>query len=138
MKVKVETKKTTDAVAILDRMAADSPELRRLAEEARINDDSLGGEQGLERGGDHAADALDGVGPERAAAVLQGVAEGGILTPAVKRAAFDLQLPRHLPSRPADGKQFDGRPLPLAQIGRVGRGTSHKHPNRSAGPNLNY
>src|SRR5439155_18723348 len=76
----------------------------------------------VQRGGDHAADALDGVGPERAAAVLQGVAEGGILTPAVKRAAFDLQLPRHLPSRPADGKQFDGRPLPLAQIGCVGRG----------------
>ena len=37
MKAKTETKKTTDAVAILDRMAGDSPELRRLAEEARIN-----------------------------------------------------------------------------------------------------
>ena len=37
MKAKADTKKTTDAVAILDRMAGDSPELRRLAEEARIN-----------------------------------------------------------------------------------------------------
>lgn len=37
MKTKVETKKTSDAVAILDRMAGDSPELRRLTEEARIN-----------------------------------------------------------------------------------------------------
>jgi ribosome-binding protein aMBF1 (putative translation factor) len=37
MKPKAETKKTTDAVAILDRMAGDSPELRRLTEEARVN-----------------------------------------------------------------------------------------------------
>ena len=37
MKVKVETKKTSDAVAILDRMAGDSAEMRRLTEEARIN-----------------------------------------------------------------------------------------------------
>ena len=37
MRAKSETKKTTDAVAILDRMAGDSPELRRLTEEARIN-----------------------------------------------------------------------------------------------------
>jgi ribosome-binding protein aMBF1 (putative translation factor) len=37
MKPKVETKKTTDAVAILDRMAGESPELRRLTEEARVN-----------------------------------------------------------------------------------------------------
>jgi ribosome-binding protein aMBF1 (putative translation factor) len=37
MKAKVETKKTSDAVAILDRMAGDSPEIRRLTEEARIN-----------------------------------------------------------------------------------------------------
>ena len=37
MKAKVNRKKTTDAVAILDRMAGNSPELRRLAEEARVN-----------------------------------------------------------------------------------------------------
>jgi ribosome-binding protein aMBF1 (putative translation factor) len=37
MKAKPETKKTTNAVAILDRMAGDSPELRRLEDEARIN-----------------------------------------------------------------------------------------------------
>src|SRR5271155_5776085 len=37
MKTKTESRKTTDAVAILDRMAGDSPELRRLTEEARIN-----------------------------------------------------------------------------------------------------
>ena|SRR5690349_10366602 len=37
MKPKVETKKTSDAVAILDRMAGESPELRRLTEEARVN-----------------------------------------------------------------------------------------------------
>ena len=37
MKAKTETKKTTDAVAILDRMAGESPELRRLTEEARMN-----------------------------------------------------------------------------------------------------
>jgi ribosome-binding protein aMBF1 (putative translation factor) len=37
MKVKIERKKTTDAVKILDRMAGDSPELKRLTAEARIN-----------------------------------------------------------------------------------------------------
>ena len=37
MKPKTETKKTSDAAAILDRMAGDSPELRRLTEEARVN-----------------------------------------------------------------------------------------------------
>ena len=37
MKPKTETKKTSDALAILDRMAGDSPELRRLTEEARVN-----------------------------------------------------------------------------------------------------
>src|SRR5438128_11506982 len=37
MRAKAETKKTTDAVAILDRMAGESPELRRLTEEARVN-----------------------------------------------------------------------------------------------------
>jgi ribosome-binding protein aMBF1 (putative translation factor) len=37
MKAKTEIKKTSDAVAILDRMAGASPELRRLTEEARIN-----------------------------------------------------------------------------------------------------
>ncbi len=37
MKSKVEMKKTSDAVAILDRMAGDSRELRRLTEEARVN-----------------------------------------------------------------------------------------------------
>jgi ribosome-binding protein aMBF1 (putative translation factor) len=37
MKTKAETKKTSDTVAILDRMAGDSPELRRLTEEARVN-----------------------------------------------------------------------------------------------------
>ena len=37
MKTKIESKKTTDALAILDRMAGDSPELRRLTEEARTN-----------------------------------------------------------------------------------------------------
>jgi ribosome-binding protein aMBF1 (putative translation factor) len=37
MKTKIETKKTSDAVTILDRMAGESPELRRLTEEARIN-----------------------------------------------------------------------------------------------------
>ncbi|MEI6075996.1 MAG: helix-turn-helix transcriptional regulator [Verrucomicrobiota bacterium] len=37
MKAKVEIKKTSDAVAILDRMAGDSAELRRLTEEARTN-----------------------------------------------------------------------------------------------------
>ncbi len=37
MRAKTETKKTTDAVAILDHMAGASPELRRLTEEARIN-----------------------------------------------------------------------------------------------------
>jgi ribosome-binding protein aMBF1 (putative translation factor) len=37
MKAKTDGKKTTNALAILDRMAGDSPELRRLTEEARIN-----------------------------------------------------------------------------------------------------
>jgi len=37
MKVKTETKKTTDAVAILDRMAGESPALQRLTDEARVN-----------------------------------------------------------------------------------------------------
>jgi ribosome-binding protein aMBF1 (putative translation factor) len=37
MKTKAEARKTSDAVAILDRMAGDSPELRRLTEEARVN-----------------------------------------------------------------------------------------------------
>jgi len=37
MKPKPETKKTSDAVAILDWMAGDSAELRRLTDEARIN-----------------------------------------------------------------------------------------------------
>lgn len=37
MKAKVETKKTSDALSILDRMAGDRPELRRLTEEARTN-----------------------------------------------------------------------------------------------------
>jgi ribosome-binding protein aMBF1 (putative translation factor) len=37
MRAKIETKRTTDAVAILDRMAGESPELRRLTEEARVN-----------------------------------------------------------------------------------------------------
>ncbi len=37
MKAKIESRKTTDALVILDRMAGDSPELRRLTEEARVN-----------------------------------------------------------------------------------------------------
>ncbi len=37
MREKIEVKKTSDAVAILDRMAGESPALRRLTEEARIN-----------------------------------------------------------------------------------------------------
>ncbi len=37
MKPKAVTKKTSDAVAILDRMAGASPELRRLTQEARVN-----------------------------------------------------------------------------------------------------
>lgn len=37
MKPKVETKKTSDALVILDRMAGDSAKLRRLTEEARVN-----------------------------------------------------------------------------------------------------
>lgn len=37
MKSKVEKKRTSDAVAILARMAGDSPEMRRLAEDARVN-----------------------------------------------------------------------------------------------------
>lgn len=37
MKAQIEAKKTTDALAILDRMAGGNPELRRLADEARVN-----------------------------------------------------------------------------------------------------
>ena len=37
MKAKIERNKTSDAVKILDRMAGDSHELKRLTEEARIN-----------------------------------------------------------------------------------------------------
>jgi ribosome-binding protein aMBF1 (putative translation factor) len=37
MRAKTKIKKTSDAVAILARMAGESPELRRLTEEARIN-----------------------------------------------------------------------------------------------------
>jgi ribosome-binding protein aMBF1 (putative translation factor) len=37
MKPKVETKKTTDALAILERMAGESAELCRLTEQARVN-----------------------------------------------------------------------------------------------------
>ena len=37
MRAKTETKKTTDGLAILDQMAGESPELRRLTAEARIN-----------------------------------------------------------------------------------------------------
>src|SRR5438552_5563571 len=37
MRAKVETKKSTDALAILDRMAGESPEPRRLTEGARMN-----------------------------------------------------------------------------------------------------
>jgi ribosome-binding protein aMBF1 (putative translation factor) len=37
MNAKTETKRTTDALAILERMAGDNSELRGLSEEARIN-----------------------------------------------------------------------------------------------------
>jgi ribosome-binding protein aMBF1 (putative translation factor) len=37
MKPKAETKKTSDAMAILERMACDRAELRRLTEQARVN-----------------------------------------------------------------------------------------------------
>src|SRR3984957_16006782 len=37
MRAKIEIKKSSDAVAILDRMGGQSPELRQLTEEARIN-----------------------------------------------------------------------------------------------------
>jgi ribosome-binding protein aMBF1 (putative translation factor) len=37
MKAKTEKGKTTDAIKILDRMAGDSPELKRLTDEARAN-----------------------------------------------------------------------------------------------------
>jgi ribosome-binding protein aMBF1 (putative translation factor) len=37
MKAKTEKGKTSDAIEFLDRMAGDSPELKRLSEEARIN-----------------------------------------------------------------------------------------------------
>jgi ribosome-binding protein aMBF1 (putative translation factor) len=37
MKAKVKSRKTNDAVAILDRMAGNSPQMRRLIEEARVN-----------------------------------------------------------------------------------------------------
>lgn len=37
MKLKVERKSTTDAIKILDRMAGENPELKRLTEEARVN-----------------------------------------------------------------------------------------------------
>jgi ribosome-binding protein aMBF1 (putative translation factor) len=37
MKAKTEKGKTSDAVEILDRMAGDSPELKRLMAEARVN-----------------------------------------------------------------------------------------------------
>jgi ribosome-binding protein aMBF1 (putative translation factor) len=37
MKAKTEIKRTSDAVTILNRMARENPELRRLTEEARIN-----------------------------------------------------------------------------------------------------
>lgn len=35
--MKAKIKKTTDAVSILDRMAGDRPDLRRLTDEARMN-----------------------------------------------------------------------------------------------------
>jgi ribosome-binding protein aMBF1 (putative translation factor) len=37
MKAKIEKAKTSDAVKILDRMAGESPELKRLTDEARVN-----------------------------------------------------------------------------------------------------
>ena len=37
MRAKIEIKKKSEAMAILDRMAGESPELRQLTEEARIN-----------------------------------------------------------------------------------------------------
>jgi ribosome-binding protein aMBF1 (putative translation factor) len=37
MKAKIETKRTTDALTILDRMAGEGPRLRRSIEEARVN-----------------------------------------------------------------------------------------------------
>ena len=37
MKAKTEKPKTSNAIEILDRMAGDSPELKRLTEEARVN-----------------------------------------------------------------------------------------------------
>jgi ribosome-binding protein aMBF1 (putative translation factor) len=37
MKAKIEPKKTTDAIAILDRMAGENPILHRLTDEARVN-----------------------------------------------------------------------------------------------------
>jgi len=37
MKAKTERAKTSDAVELLARMAGDSPELKRLTEEARVN-----------------------------------------------------------------------------------------------------
>lgn len=37
MKPKTEARMTSDAMTILDRMAGDSPQLRRLSEEARVN-----------------------------------------------------------------------------------------------------
>jgi ribosome-binding protein aMBF1 (putative translation factor) len=37
MKAKIKKSKTSDAVEILNRMAGDNPELKRLTEEARVN-----------------------------------------------------------------------------------------------------
>jgi len=37
MKAKIEKRKTSSAVEILDRMAGENPELKKLTEEARIN-----------------------------------------------------------------------------------------------------
>jgi ribosome-binding protein aMBF1 (putative translation factor) len=37
MKAKIKPEKTTDALVILERMAGESPRLRQLAEEARVN-----------------------------------------------------------------------------------------------------
>jgi ribosome-binding protein aMBF1 (putative translation factor) len=37
MRAKTESRKTTDAAAILNRMAGANPELRRITEEARVN-----------------------------------------------------------------------------------------------------
>src|SRR5438067_8433485 len=61
----------------------------------------------VERRRDHAADAVDGVGPELAPATVERLAEPRVLTPVVERFRVDLYEFADAPEGLAHGEHFD-------------------------------